>query len=268
MPRSSILTPDVDTLKVALARHARCLHALMIREMMMRYGRDNLGFLWVFIEPMLLCVGVMFVWSLIGVTERNVPLVGFVLTGYMPLTLWRHMTNNTVRILSRNTGLLYHRRVSLLDVFFTRMALEFAGTTAAFLIVTLIVTALGLVEPPHDIGLVIAGWLEMAVLSIGAALGITVLTERWEVLEKFVAVFQYVTIPLCGFAWMVHWLPTSFQNAAWYVPSVHCFEMVRGGYFGPDVQAIYTPWYPACWGVGFFAVSIGFVEKARDWINA
>jgi ABC-type polysaccharide/polyol phosphate export permease len=34
---------------------ARVLRALMIRELMMRYGRGNIGFLWLVLEPMLLC---------------------------------------------------------------------------------------------------------------------------------------------------------------------------------------------------------------------
>ena len=43
-----------------LAMRVRVLEALAVRDMMMRYGRGNLGFLWVLLEPMILTVGVMF----------------------------------------------------------------------------------------------------------------------------------------------------------------------------------------------------------------
>src|SRR5262245_54593735 len=148
-----ILASERKALAAGLAVQFRCLRALMIREMMMRYGRNNLGFLWVFIEPMLLCVGVMIVWSLIRVPfEHGIPLVAFVLTGYMPLTLWRHITNGGLHAFLRNSGLLYHRHVSLLDVFFTIVTLEFAGTTTAFFLVAATLIATGAVDPPHDIG--------------------------------------------------------------------------------------------------------------------
>ena len=38
---------------------SRGVNALMIRELMMRYGRGNIGFLWLVLEPMILCAGGM-----------------------------------------------------------------------------------------------------------------------------------------------------------------------------------------------------------------
>ena len=35
----------------------RVIWALMLREMMTRYGRHNIGFLWLFAEPMLFTLG-------------------------------------------------------------------------------------------------------------------------------------------------------------------------------------------------------------------
>jgi capsular polysaccharide transport system permease protein len=67
---------------------------------------------------------------------------------------------------------------------------------------------------------------------------------------------------------MVDWLPTSAQHAAWYIPTVHCYEMIRDGFFGASVQTIYSPWYPAAWGVGLLAASIGLVDRVRDYIQA
>jgi capsular polysaccharide transport system permease protein len=242
----------------------------MIRELMTRFGRDNLGFLWVFIEPMLLCVGVMSLWSLIkSPFEHGLQLVGLVLTGYMPLTLWRHLTSSAgVRPFSRSAGLLYHRHVTLLDTFFTRIFLEFAGTTTAFVMVSAVLIATGLVDPPQDIGLVAGGWMLMASLSIGAALTIAIITEYFEIAEKFVPVFQYLMLPLSGCFFMVDWLPSYAQDAIWYNPQVHCFELIRAGFFGSSVTTFYSAWYPAVSGVALFALGIGFVERARDHLHA
>jgi capsular polysaccharide transport system permease protein len=242
----------------------------MIRELMMRFGRDNLGFLWVFIEPMLLCVGVMFLWSIIkSPFEHGLQLVPLVLTGYMPLTLWRHLTLSAgVRPFSRSAGLLYHRHVTLLDTFFTRIFLEFAGTTTAFVMVSAVLIVADLVDPPQDFGLVAGGWMLMALLSTGVALITAILTEYFEIAEKFIPVLQYLMLPLCGCFFMVDWLPSYAQHAIWYNPQVHCYEMIRDGFFGTLVTTLYSPWYPAVWGIGLFCLGIGFVERMRDYIHA
>jgi capsular polysaccharide transport system permease protein len=253
-----------------LTVQARCLHALTVREMMMRYGRDNLGFLWIFIEPMLLCVGVMALWTFIHAPfEHGLTIVALVLTGYMPLTLWRHMTSHAAVLpFKRNVALLYHRHVSLLDVFLTRIFLEFAGSTTAFLLVSSILVAINLVEAPHDIGLVIAGWLSMALLSAGVSLNVALITEFSEISERFVPLFQYLTLPISGFFFMIDWLPSFAQNLIWYNPTIHCYEMIRAGFFGDSVQTYFSPWYPGMCGIVLFALGIGFFEGMRDRIHS
>jgi len=267
MSAHKLLKVDRKALMSGLGVQFRCVRALIIREMMMRYGRNNLGFLWVFVEPMILCVGVMTMWSLIrSPYENGIPIIGFVYTGYMPLTLWRHICNSGTHIFLRNSNLLYHRHVTLLDVLFTGMALEFAGTTAAFLIVGTTLIAAGLVEPPHDVGIIVAGWMLMGLLSSGVGCCLATLTDRFEVADKFIGPFQYLTIPLCGFMFMVAWLPTSIQHLVWYVPTVHCYEMIRSGFFGQTTETYYSFWYPAAWGIGLMAIGISFPDRVRDYI--
>jgi capsular polysaccharide transport system permease protein len=270
MQRSPDIEARLATFSRGLKVQARCLYALMVREMMMRYGRDNLGFLWVFIEPMLLCVGVILLWSAIHAPfEHGIQVVAFVLTGYMPLTLWRHITLQAgVLPFKRNLNLLYHRHVSLLDVFLIKIVLETAGSTTAFLLVSCVLVATNVIAPPNDVGLVIAGWLAMAVWSTGVALLSALVTEWSELSEKFVPVFQYLSLPLSGCFFMVEWLPSSAQYLVSFNPSVHCYEMVRAGFFGNSVQTFYSPWFPVICGLSLFAAGIGFINAMRDRIHA
>ena len=71
----------------SLAIQARTMNALAVRFMVTRYGRENVGFLWVILEPMILCVGVMVIWSFLkGSIEHGVQIVAFAFSSYMPLT--------------------------------------------------------------------------------------------------------------------------------------------------------------------------------------
>ena len=258
-----------DTFLYGMKIQARCLYALLIRDMMMRYGRDNLGFLWIFIEPMMLCVGVMVLWTFIHAPfEHGITVVALVLTGYMPLTLWRHMTTMAaITPFKRSLNLLYHRHVSLLDIFFSRIFLEFAGSTTAFALVSGVLICANLMDPPQDVGLIVGGWLLMGLFSAGIALLIALLTESSEIWERLIPVYQYLMLPISGCFFMVDWLPSFAQNLIWYNPTVHCYEMIRAGFFGDTVRTYYAPWYPVAAGIGLFAVCIGFVEQMRDMIH-
>src|SRR5258708_25019048 len=104
---------DVRELLRGWSIQRRSIRALVLREMMMRYGRDNIGFTWVILEPMILTAGVMVIWSIMwGEEKEGSLLVEVVLTGYMPLTLWRHMTGAPVLIFRRSSSLLYHRSIN------------------------------------------------------------------------------------------------------------------------------------------------------------
>lgn len=247
----------------------RVLYALMIRELMTRYGRENIGFLWLALEPMILCAGVLGLrWVLQGHEEHGVSLIAMLLSGYMPLTLWRHLSGKSAMIFRRNVAMLYHRRVSLIDLFLTTMALEFVGCSIAFAINYGALIGLGVLDPIQDYGLVIAGWLTMGALALSAGAGIAILTERYEASERFIAPIQYLLLPISGFLFMVDWLPDNVQKIAWWMPMIHCFEMVRAGFFGDSVQTHYTPAYPLLWALVLFAIFIPQIESTRERLHA
>jgi capsular polysaccharide transport system permease protein len=88
-----------------LATRVDVITALIVRDMMVRFGRHHLGFVWTVLEPMILTAGVMLIWSLIKEPIiHGIPVIVFVLTGYMPLTLWRHLTNPMVKIFRANAA--------------------------------------------------------------------------------------------------------------------------------------------------------------------
>ena len=252
----------------AFAVQRRVLVALMIRQLMTKYGRGNIGFLWIVLEPMILCSGVLVVRSLIqGGEENGIPLIAILVTGYLPLTLWRHISSVGVFILRRNASMLYHRDISLLDCTLATMLLEIGGCTCAFLVVGWCLVILHLLDPPSDLGLVLSGWLTMALLAYSLMMIFAVLTEFYEAAERFVQPFQYLMLPVCGFFFMVSWLPLSVQKLAWWMPTVHCYEMVRAGMFGPQVETHFTPWYPIVCSIIGLAFSLPLVDKARDKIH-
>jgi ABC-type polysaccharide/polyol phosphate export permease len=44
----------------------RVIGALLMREILTRYGRHNIGFMWLFVEPMMFTLGVLALWTSVG----------------------------------------------------------------------------------------------------------------------------------------------------------------------------------------------------------
>jgi capsular polysaccharide transport system permease protein len=265
--RHGDVAPSFRNFFAGLGVQLRVWHALLIRELMMRYGRNNIGFLWLVLEPMILCAGVVAVrWIIQGHEEHGVPLVAMLLSGYMPLTLWRHLTGKSVFMIRRNMGIMYHRTITALDIFIVTMALEFIGCTFAYAVNYFAFILIGVLDPIRDYGYVIAGWLLMGLLAVGVASMFALLVERYEASERFIAPAQYLILPISGMFYMADWLPESVRDWALYIPLLHCFEITRHGFFGEIVPTHYTAAYPALIGVALLAIFLPQFEKARDLV--
>src|SRR5689334_5920129 len=106
-----------------------------MREIITRYGRDNIGFLWVFLEPMIFTLGVTALWYGTRLSHgSNLPIVAFAVTGYSSVLLWRNCANRASMAVPPNVGLLFHRNVRVLDLFVSRILLEIAGATISFIV--------------------------------------------------------------------------------------------------------------------------------------
>jgi len=238
--------------------------ALMMREVHTRYGRENLGFVWLIAEPFLFCMGVIGIWSGIhGRYERGIPILAFVITGYLPLTLWRHVTARAVQCFRANAALLYHRQVKIFDLLLARVLLEFYGTIMAYLVIAFVFVVFELYEPPVDWGLFYAGWLFFLLFTTAAGMIIGSLTELYEWSEKLVGPFMYFMLPICGAFFMADWLPYRLRTWAELIPTVQAFEMIRGGQFGPGVRVHYDFAYEALVCCALLALGIVMTRRVH-----
>ena len=253
---------------IALSRHARVIYSLILRDLLARFGRRNLGFVWTVLEPMLLTTGVMLLWSLIKEPIiHGVPVAAFVMTGYLPLTLSRHFSSGMIGILRTNVNLLYHAPIKHVDIMAARGILEFLSTTIAMFIIYFVVVSTGLAPPAMDPGLALAGWLmctwHFAV--VGVVTG--TLTDYWEPLEKFIQPWQYLQLPISCIFFMVDWMPTYAQKLLLWNPTVHCYEMVRAGYFGEAIVTHYDVGYLSFVTLGLTLVAIISVLGVREHLQ-
>lgn len=240
----------------------RVIGALFIREVMTRYGRHNIGFLWLFVEPMVFTLFVTALWNATGAAHgSNLPITAFAITGYSTVLLWRNMPSRCIAAILPNLSLMYHRNVKVLDIFISRLALEAAGATASFVVLSLIFGALGMLQPPEDILTVALGWFLTAWFGSSLAIFLGSLSEEVELVERLWHPVSYITFPLSGAAFLVHSLPKAFQDVVLYLPMVHGVELVREGYFGSKIETVYS--IPYMVAVNSILLLLGLANTAR-----
>lgn len=226
----------------------RVIYALLMREILTRYGRHNIGFLWLFVEPMLFTTGVTILWTLAkSVHGSSLPIVAFALTGYSSVLLWRNMPARCIGAIDPNLALMYHRNVRVIDVFLARLFLEAGGATISFIVLSLFYIYIGWLEPPDDVLTVVQGWLLLAWFGAALAMFLGAVAEKSELVDRLWHPVSYIMFPLSGAAFMVDALPPVAQHYALYVPMVNGVEIVREGYFGDQIRVHYDlPYLLGC----------------------
>jgi hypothetical protein len=234
------------SLSKSWAIQRRVIGALLMREVLTRYGRHNIGFLWLFAEPMMFTLGVTALWTLSGAAHgSNLPIVAFAITGYSTVLLWRNMPGRCIGAIGPNLALMYHRHVKVVDVFASRLLLEAGGATISFVVLALLFSFIGWVNPPEDVAKVLLGWFMTAWFGMSLAVLMGSLSEQSEIIDKLWHPASYMLFPLSGAAFMVDALPPAAQQVVLLLPMVHGVELLREGYFGSTFRAHYDIGYTA-----------------------
>jgi capsular polysaccharide transport system permease protein len=237
-------THPSPSLSNSVAVQKRVIGALLMREVLTRFGRHNIGFLWLFVEPMLFTIGVTALWTMTKETHgSSLPIVAFAVTGYSSVLLWRNMPGRCIGAVDPNLALMYHRNVKVLDIYAARLLLEVAGASISFTVLTLFFIAIDWMAAPEDLAKVMLGWLMLAWFGASLALVIGALSERSELVDKLWFPASYLLFPLSGAAFMVDYLPAAAQSVVLWLPMVHGVELLREGYFGSAVVAHYDMFY-------------------------
>ena len=223
----------------------RVIGALMIRELTTRFGRENIGFLWVMVEPLLFAVLVGLLWrAMKGPLEYGVDIIAFVVSGYIPLVLFRSSVSRAVSSFTANSGLMYHRQVTIIDLVFVRFLIEFIGHMMAYVFIAVVLLTFGFFPIPYDMGFVILGWFYFSLFTFSITIIVAPLSEMSEVLEKVMPVTTYLMVPFSGAFYLVGSLYPAAADVVLYSPPVHGMEMMRYGIFGPSINPQFDYVYP------------------------
>ena len=221
-----------DTFRYALSVQRRVIGALILREMRVRYGKSQLGYLWALAEP----VGyVAIMTTLFTYVERAAAYGGsialFFGLGVIPFKMHLTISNQLTAAVNANQALFGYPIVLQLDAVIARFILEAMTSVVIFIV---FMTGLSFVQdvswPHHPLRLA-EGFLLLMLFAFGVGLTNSVIIRR---VPSWQNIYKIMTAPLLFLSavfYSFESLPTELRQYILWNPIAHGVEMVRQGHF-------------------------------------
>lgn len=209
------------------------LGALIMRELQSRYGRHNIGYLWVVGEPMMLATVISVLHALggVGLHIRGVQVFAFTLLGYNIFIIFRNVFNRAEHMLDNYSFLLYHSMIRPFDIVVGNSIAEMLGAIASFFFLLGVGIIFGAADfPARPLYLFLAIFL-MCWMTLGLSMIIAAYTHQSHFLSRLVHPFSYFMIPLSGAFFTMSILPHWAQQYMAWNPLMTIFEIARYGQF-------------------------------------
>jgi len=256
-----------NTFHESLKIQFRVIGALLMREILTKYGRHNIGFMWIFVEPMLFVLGVTALWSFVRSGHAHgISVISFALTGYSSVLLWRNAVNSCAGAITANLTLLYHRNIHILDLYFARLLLNLTGTTIAFIFLMIFFILIEVMVLPKDLLLMFEGWFLLVWFAVSLGFVIGSLIEMSKFIDRMWHTVSYLMFPLSGALFMLDWMPENVREILLWIPMVHATEMIRGGYYGDIIPTYYDPFYLICINIVLLFCGLLLVKQIQQKI--
>jgi len=250
-----------------LSVQIRVIGALILRELMTRFGRRGGGFIWIFIEPLLFIAMIgtfRYIWR--GGVRHDFHPVVFAFASLVPFMMFRHILARAADAVNANRSLLYHRQVTALDVILARNVLE-VGVTVTIAIVGLALCGIYLGEWPDNPLLWGFALLLSALLANGIGLLIGAIGSISSFTRLMVRPLMLMMMPLSGAMWMLQDLPPDFREGVLWIPMVSIHEAMREAQFGHRIVSYYDLGYVLVWIIGTTLVGLAAVRAVRRFLN-
>lgn len=220
----------------------RVIAALLIREMITRYGRTPGGYLWALLEP----IGMVVLLSLVFSQFIHVPPLGtsfalFYATGYIPFHAYMDFSSNTSNALAVNRQLLHLPMVRPLDTIIARYILSLLTLVLTSLIIfgsmLYIIDDRTAVDPAP----LLAALCLATLLGLGVGTLNSVIFLFFPVWQRLWAILMRPMFLISGVFFTLESLPQQVQEVITWNPVIHAVGLARSGFY-PTYDAVYVDW--------------------------
>lgn len=216
-----------------LAGQWAVIRALTLREMQGRFGRNNIGYLWMIVEPMLLAGVVTLIYSVRqqGHAQPGVSPFAFTVIGYCIFIIFRNSFNRADGVIHQSVPLFFHGPIKPFEVMIAKLLVETFGCVLAMIVLLSIGIVTGYCEFPFRPIYLILATMAMMALALGLSMIVAGYTFDSHVLSRFIQPASYLMLPLSGAFVTMNFLPVWVRPYMAWNPMFNIFEMARYGQF-------------------------------------
>lgn len=228
-------TPDTLALRgsswPAIKRLSHSVRTLMLREMMARFGRHEIGYLWAILEPMMHVAVFSLIFYFIRARDSlGMNVVLFVATGVIPLFIYLKTYSHLTNALKQNRPLLNHSRVQPMDIYLARAILEFFTQLFVFIV---FISFIYLFVDKYSFGSawsVLVNMFGLWIFGIGAGLTLGSLVVFAESIKNVMDGVNRLVYITSGVFFTLDMMPASVAEYLAYNPLLHFVDGVRGNF--------------------------------------
>ncbi len=282
-PLTSIVIPEAFQLRTddpelsarqpllpAILRQARITAALMSRDMLSRYGRNKLGYVWAVLQPLIFVLTLTLIFRVI---DRGVPLgmtvETFLVTGIVPLIcFFMNLQARVAGAVKSGKNLLFFREISRPVMLLSATVLEFVTGVIVMLVILGGLVVFGWEVAIEDPLVVLAALATMSLLGmvIGGLIGVCaqVLPSVQHLSQSLNRIMFFTS----GAFFHVGELPAAVRDLLLYNPLMHLVEKVRDGFFVSYRADLVTWSYPLSFVVIGLALLLVCERASRRYMVA
>jgi capsular polysaccharide transport system permease protein len=252
----------------ALMCQARVVGALILREMRVRFGRSQLGYLWAVAEPLAYMTAFS---AMFHFLDRHPPfgssMALFFATGILPFQLFRNLGNQLAGAFSANQALLTYPIVQPIDTIVSRTILEVATSLFIILIVLGAFVISGSAPMPANIMQLFEALALLSLLGFGFGLTSAVIITRVNAWQNVTRLIMAPMFFLSGIFYSLDSLPMEAREIAAWNPVIHGVEMFRDGYYSNYRAGEVAPLYLLVCGLLLTFVALAIERTIRGRIE-
>ncbi|MBU2531579.1 MAG: ABC transporter permease [Alphaproteobacteria bacterium] len=245
----------------ALLVQIRVIGALVLREMRVRYGRTQFGYVWALLEPIAYIAAITVIFTYLDRPPpfgSSMPL--FFALGIIPFRLFNSIANQLTAAMQANLALLTYPIVREFDTVLARFILEvMTGLTVFILCVMGLYVYYELPWPSHPMR-IIEGFMLICLLGFGIGLTNACIMRKFASWQNIFRMIMAPMIFLSGVFYSLASLPSEVRAIIAWNPVIHGIEIIRDGYYAHYRVVDLSEGYLLACGLGLTVIGM-FAER-------
>lgn len=206
----------------------RAVLALFLREIKTRFGKYQLGYAWAVIEPASTVLVMLLVFTALG--SHGMPGISlglFLINGVVVNSLFVEVTNRSIKAMEANSALFNYRPIRPVDTVISRTILELIVHLAVYAVLVGVIACFGEVVHVHDLPLLLAVFLLMAIFSFGVGILYMLITDLYSDADKVLPLISRPLFFISGVFFSIQVVPREFHFLLIWNPIFHAIELAR-----------------------------------------